>query len=227
MRAIVDAQTLELKARRTSLEGQEEVLRKEIAGLQESIRGYQAQVDGERIPGLALFREELEAKNTLMEKQLIKRSEILALMRSEAGLSGELGELLGRIGDAKEKIARAEQQIVQLRTVAAQKAIEELHTATAELDDVQEQILAAHDVVERTDVRAPVRGIVVKLHHHTAGGVVARRRHPAGAAADQRRTDDPGAHQADRRRPHARRPARAGAAVGAQPAPDADDRRHA
>jgi HlyD family secretion protein len=28
-------------------------------------------------------------------------------------------------------------------------------------------------VVERTDVRAPVRGIVVKLHHHTAGGVVA------------------------------------------------------
>ena len=108
-----------------------------------------------------------------MEKQLIKRSEILALMRSEASLTGELGELLGRIGDAKEKIARAEQQIVQLRTVATQKAIEELHTATAELDDVQEQILAAHDVVERADVRAPVRGIVVKLHHHTAGGVVA------------------------------------------------------
>ncbi len=172
VRAIVEAQALELKARRSSLEGQEEVLRKEIAGLQESIRGYQAQVTANE-SRTALFREELEAKNTLMEKQLVKRSEILALMRSEAGLSGELGELLGRIGDAKEKIARAEQQIVQLRTVATQKAIEELHTATAELDDVQEQILAAHDVVERADVRAPVRGIVVKLHHHTAGGVVA------------------------------------------------------
>jgi HlyD family type I secretion membrane fusion protein len=172
VRAIVEAQALELKARRSSLEGQEEVLRKEIAGLQESIRGYQAQVTANE-SRTALFREELEAKNTLMEKQLVKRSEILALMRSEAGLAGELGELLGRIGDAKEKIARAEQQIVQLRTAATQKAIEELHTATAELDDVQEQILAAHDVVERTDVRAPVRGIVVKLHHHTAGGVVA------------------------------------------------------
>jgi HlyD family type I secretion membrane fusion protein len=172
VRAIVEAQALELKARRSSLEGQEEVLRKEIAGLQESIRGYQAQVTANE-SRTALFREELEAKNTLMEKQLVKRSEILALMRSEAGLAGELGELLGRIGDAKEKIARAEQQIVQLRTAATQKAIEELHTATAELDDVQEQILAAHDVVERADVRAPVRGIVVKLHHHTAGGVVA------------------------------------------------------
>src|SRR5262245_15425431 len=172
VRAIVEAQTLELKARRASLEGQEEVLRKEIAGLQESIRGYEAQVAANE-SRLALFRDELEAKNTLVEKQLIKRSEVLALMRSEAGLLGDRGELVGRIGDAKEKIARAEQQIVQLRAVAAQKAIEELHTTTAELDDVQEQILAAHDVVERTDVRAPVRGIVVKLHHHTAGGVVA------------------------------------------------------
>jgi HlyD family type I secretion membrane fusion protein len=171
VRAIVDAQALELKARRDNLEGQEDVLRKEIAGLQEGIRGYQAQVAASEAR-IALFREELEAKNTLLDKNLIRRSEILALMRSEAGSSGELGELLGRIGDAKEKIARAEQQIVQLRTVAAQKAIEELHTATAELDDVQEQILAAHDVVERTEVRAPVRGIVVKLHHHTAGGVV-------------------------------------------------------
>jgi HlyD family type I secretion membrane fusion protein len=172
VRAIVEAQTLELKARRASLEGQEEVLRKEIAGLLESIGGYEAQVAANE-SRLALFREELEAKNILLEKNLIKRSEILALMRSEAGLSGDRGELVGRIGDAKEKIARAEQQIVQQRAVAAQKAIEELHTATAELDDIQEQILAAHDVVERTDVRAPVRGIVVKLHHHTAGGVVA------------------------------------------------------
>jgi HlyD family secretion protein len=37
---------------------------------------------------------------------------------------------------------------------------------------VTEQIRAAKDVVERTDIRAPVRGIVVKLNQHTRGGVV-------------------------------------------------------
>jgi HlyD family secretion protein len=171
VRAIVEAQALELSARRNSLRGQEEVLRKEIAGLHESIRGYEAQVSSNNAR-VALFQEELQAKNSLLDKSLIRRSEVLGLMRSEAGLSGELGELLGRIGDAKEKIARAEQQIVQLRTAAVQKAIEELHNAAAELDDIHEQISAAHDVVERTVVRAPVRGIVVKLHHHTPGGVI-------------------------------------------------------
>ena len=48
-----------------------------------------------------------------------------------------------------------------------QKAIEELRATETELDDVQEQSRAAQDVVDRIEVRAPVRGIVVKLHQHT------------------------------------------------------------
>jgi HlyD family secretion protein len=112
-------------------------------------------------------------KTTLVDQQLIRKSEVLALRRSEVGLSGELGELLGRIGDAKERIARAEQQIVQLRSAAIQKAIEEPHRTQSELDDLREQIRAAEDVVERTEVRAPVRGIVIKLNQYTPGGVIA------------------------------------------------------
>jgi len=38
---------------------------------------------------------------------------------------------------------------------------------------VQEQIRAARDVLERIEVRAPVRGIVVKLHYHFDCAVVA------------------------------------------------------
>ena len=60
-----------------------------------------------------------------------------------------------------------------MRSAAIQKAIEELRATETELDDVQEQARAAEDVVERIEVRAPVRGIVVKLHQHTPGGVIA------------------------------------------------------
>jgi HlyD family type I secretion membrane fusion protein len=176
VRAIIQAQEVELAARRNNLLAQEEVLRKEIAGLLESIGGYESQVNFNRAR-LALFEEELKAKGTLVEKQLIRKSELLALQRSEAGLSGELGELLGRIGDARERIARANQQIVQLRSTATQKAAEELHAAQSELDDLHEQILAARDVVDRVEVRAPVHGIVVKINHYTTGGVIS----PGGA----------------------------------------------
>jgi membrane fusion protein, type I secretion system len=168
---VLQGQEAQLTARRTTLSAQEEVLRREISGLRETIRGYQAQVDS-NTRRLALFDEEIKDKSYLLERQIIKKTDVLNLQRAEASVSGDLGELLGRIGDAKDRIARADQQMVQLRAAAIQKAVEELREAESDLDDVNEQIRATRDVAERTEVRAPVRGIVVKLHRHTAGGVV-------------------------------------------------------
>jgi HlyD family secretion protein len=172
VRSIFERQTAELQARHSKRTSEEDVLRKEIAGLQESVRGYEAQAKSTR-QRMGLFAEELRDKQRLLEQQLARRSEILAIQRSEAALSGELGELVARSADARERIARAEQQIVQLRSAAMQKTIEELRAAETELGDLQEQIRAAQDVLDRVEVRAPVRGIVVKLHQHTPGGVIA------------------------------------------------------
>jgi HlyD family secretion protein len=172
VQGIFDRQRMELKAHREEQSNEEEVLRKEIAGLKESIGGYGAQLKGveER---LALFTEELNAKKSLLDRQLTRKTDVFALQRAEAGVSGERGELIARIADAKERIARAEQQIAQVRSAAMQKAVEELREAETQRDDVLEQIRAQEDVLRRLDVRAPVRGIVVKLNHHAAGAVVA------------------------------------------------------
>jgi HlyD family secretion protein len=171
VKPILQGQEAELTARRTTLLAQEEVLRREISGLQETIRGYKSQVDSNHTR-LALFDEELKDKSSLLDRQLIKKTEILDLQRAEASLSGELGDLLGRIGDAKDRIARADQEIAQFHSAAIEKAVEELRQTESDLDDVKEQIRASRDVVERTEIRAPVRGIVVKLNRHTPGGVV-------------------------------------------------------
>lgn len=98
--------------------------------------------------------------------------EVLALQRAEAGLVGDRGELMGRIADSQERIARARQRITQLRAEALQRTIEELRQTETQLDDVEGEIQAAQDVVARVDVRAPVSGVVVRLHFHTAGGVI-------------------------------------------------------
>lgn len=172
IKAILERQRAELRARRASLVSEESVLVKQIAGLEESIRGYQAQVQStqERI---GLFAEELKDKNSLLGQQLVRKSDVLALRRSEASLGGELGEYLGRIADSKERIGQANERIAQLHAAAFRDAIKELRETEADLDDVEEQIRAARDVVDRVEVRSPVRGVVVKKNFHTPGGVVA------------------------------------------------------
>jgi HlyD family type I secretion membrane fusion protein len=168
---ILELQRAELRARRASLATEESVLRKQIAGLEESIRGYQAQVQATK-DRLALFVEELKDKDSLLGQQLVRKSDVLALRRSEASLGGDLGEFLGRIADSRERIAQANERIAQLHSTALRDAIKELRETETDLDDVEEQIRAAQDVVDRVEVRSPVRGIVVKSNFHTAGGVV-------------------------------------------------------
>jgi HlyD family type I secretion membrane fusion protein len=172
IKAILERQHAELRARRASLTTQESVLVKQIAGLEESIRGFQAQVQSTK-DRLALFAEELKDKDSLLRQQLIRKTDVLALRRSEASLGGDLGEYLGRIADSKERIAQANERITQLHVTALRDVIKELRETEADLDDVEEQIRAAQDVVDRVDVRSPVRGIVVKKNFHTPGGVVA------------------------------------------------------
>jgi HlyD family secretion protein len=109
----------------------------------------------------------------LYKSNLIRKTEVLVLQRAEAGLVGDLGELISRIADSKERIARADQRIVHLKSVAVENAVQELREVEQELDDLHEQIRAAQDVVDRTEVRAPERGIVVKVNYHTVGAVVA------------------------------------------------------
>lgn len=172
IRTIFERQQNEMLTRRAKRTAEEQVLRKEIAGLRESITGYQAQVKSVK-QRLALFAEELKDKNDLLERQLMRKTEVLAIQRSEAGLSGEQGEIMGRIADSNERIARAEQQVTQIRSAATQKSVEELRETEGELDDIQEQIRAAEDILKRTEIRSPVHGVIVKLHQHTNGGVVA------------------------------------------------------
>jgi HlyD family secretion protein len=172
IKAILEQQRAELRARRASLATEESVLKKQIAGLEESIRGYQSQVQSTK-DRIALFNEELKDKSSLLGQQLVRKSDVLALRRSEASLGGDLGELLGRIADSRERIAQANERIAQLHSTALRDEVKELRETETDLDDVQEQIRAAQDVLERVYVRSPVHGIVVKNNFHTPGGVVA------------------------------------------------------
>lgn len=176
VRDVLDRQRLEFEARRKKQAGDTEVLRREILGLEETLNGLFAQLDAVD-KQTKLFQSELKDKEGLLDKTLVRRSDVLALKRAEARSVGDGGQISSRVGDVKERIARAEQQIAQIGSAALQRAIEELRAVETEIDDMREQILAARDVVERANVRSPVDGIVVKLTQTTRGGIVA-----AGAA---------------------------------------------
>ena len=169
--AIIARQKSEFDARREELKNETEILQRRIAAIREEITGIDAQRKASTTQ-LGMINQEIEGQEKLLEKGLARLSSLLSLRRSRAKLEGERGELIAKIARSKERITETESQIIHLRSKQVEEVVAELRKVETDLDDVEEQIKAASDVLARLDVRAPVRGIVVKLAHHTPGGVV-------------------------------------------------------
>ena len=171
VRSMIGSQQLTFDAWRKNLESDVAALQDSISAIKERISAAQTQKKAVEHQ-IELIGEELTNKSALLPAGLVRKPEILALQRAQAALNGEVGKLEGEIGEAKEQIAKTKQQIVGIRTAAIKDAVEQLHQTRAELTDLRERIRSQQGILDRVNITAPVRGVVVKLRYHTTGGVI-------------------------------------------------------
>ncbi len=171
VKEILESQQMTFTARRNNLNSDIKSIDESIKALDERIQGSRVQLEAVR-KQIVLLDEEIETKDRLVQAGLVRKPELMVLQRSKANLEGEVGRIMGDIGDAKERIARAVEQINGVRKTAIKTAVEQMHEVRGELADVRERMLTAKGVLDRVRIAAPVRGVVVKLRFHTQGGVV-------------------------------------------------------
>ena len=163
---------------RLIFETHQRALSSEVLGLEQTIRSLNDHLQGADLQlkatnrQIALFQEEIDAKGSLLANGMLKRSDMLLLLRARAALEGEVGRLTADAGDTREKIARAQEQIVASRNNAVKTAVEQIQEIRADLYDTRERIRTSTGVVSRSNIKAPVRGAVVKLGYHTTGGII-------------------------------------------------------
>ncbi|TKT73635.1 HlyD family type I secretion periplasmic adaptor subunit [Afipia massiliensis] len=171
VKEILESQRLTFTARRNNMNSDIAGINEGINALNERIQGSRIQLDGVRRQ-IKFIEEEVETKEHLLRTGLVRKPELLILQRTQANLEGEVGRIMGDIGDAKERIARALEQINGVKKAAIKTAVEQMHEVRGELVDVRERMLSAKGVLDRIRITAPVRGVVVKLRYHTQGGVI-------------------------------------------------------
>ena len=171
VREIVDSQQMTFTARHNNLNSDVKSIDESIKALEERIQGSRVQLDAAKRQ-IVLLDEEIVTKDRLVQAGLVRKPELMVLQRTKANLEGEVGRIMGDIGDAKERIARALEQINGVRKTAIKTAVEQMHEVRGELADVRERMLSAKGILDRVRVAAPVSGVVVKLRYHTRGGVI-------------------------------------------------------
>ena len=143
----------------------------QILALREEIGGLEVQRESAK-EQLALIREEHAVTRGLLEQGLAQKPKVLALERAAADLGGSQGRLTADIAKARQNILAAETRITSVKKDWLEKLIAQLREVQSRIADLSGRIGAAGDVAARTEVRAPVTGIVIKLHVHTFGGVM-------------------------------------------------------
>lgn len=165
-------QASQFAARKNTLEGQASQYREQIEQYKNQLLGTQAQKQSAD-EQIALLEEELAGFKKLDKQGFIATSDVRALRRQIAEMKGQSGEMVADLARVANAINESEIKISQVRREFIQNVLAELSKSDAEIRDMVQQLIATRSQIERTDIRAPVSGMVHELSIFTVGGVVA------------------------------------------------------
>ena len=149
-------------ARRESMARQREQLEKRTAQITSQIEGVVAQTAALNVQ-LGLIREELTDQKSLLEKGLAQSSRVLALLREESQLQGNMGELASSRAQAEGRATEVELEILRLGAVRREEANTQLRDIGPQELEMAERRRALTERIARLDIRAPVSGLVLGL----------------------------------------------------------------
>jgi HlyD family secretion protein len=94
------------------------------------------------------------------------------LQRETARIEGERVQLMSAIAETKSKIGEAQLQIVRIDQDFRTDVVKELGETQGKEAELEQRGIAARDLLERIEIRAPTSGIVHQLSAHIIGGVI-------------------------------------------------------
>ncbi len=187
------------KARSNALQSQRELLQSRIAQLNEESAGINAQLQS-KVSQLELVARELTGVQDLFDKKLVPLTRLTSLQRESARIDGERGQLLSAGAEIKSKISETRLQIVRVDQDFRTDVVKELGETQGKEAELVERGVAARDLLDRIELRAPTSGVVHQLGVHTIGGVIRAGDFDHGNRARHRRVAGRGTPAARRHR---------------------------
>lgn len=169
-RAIEDQET-QFNERRTSVEGQIDILQSKIGQANIRIDGLNRELDSTR-EQIGFINEELKGVRQLYDRGLVSAPRLHGLERERARLEGLIGRTTADISGTEAGIGEAELQIRQIRQKRFEGAAEQITEVRRVINELRERLSISSDVLRRTAIIAPRSGTVLNLKVFTVGQVI-------------------------------------------------------
>lgn len=168
---LMDGQERLFVARLNSVSNQIDQLSKRRGQIQNQIEGIDAQMTA-LSQQLELIQEELTSQQSLLDKGLAQATRVLSLQRTQAQLSGQVGDLTAKRAEAEGRITEIAIQVNALTTQRREEAITRLRDQQYRALELEERYRALTERLSRMNIQAPVSGIVYGLTVFTPRSVI-------------------------------------------------------
>jgi adhesin transport system membrane fusion protein len=121
---------------------------------------------------LDLIRQQMAIAAPLLERRSYSRVQYLELQERSVQTQGELGTLSVTIPRTQAAADEAAHRIALRKAELDTALMDEINKRSLELASLRESLSAGSDRVNRTELRAPVRGTVKQIYINTVGGVI-------------------------------------------------------
>ncbi|MEQ1975837.1 HlyD family type I secretion periplasmic adaptor subunit [Xenorhabdus sp. SGI240] len=156
-----------------------EMLRSDLAGMQQAEEGLNFQIRGLREARVSKQQQQVSLKEQvtnlqpLTEEGYFPRNRYLELLRSQSELSGSIAEMTGKMGQLEKQRQETQQRVIQRQADYQREVRSQLSDVQVLANELRNKLETAQFDLSQTSIIAPVDGSVVGLTVFTQGGVVA------------------------------------------------------
>lgn len=152
-------------------DGQTAILSARVGQLNEAVNGLVQQLDAVSNQ-MRSMDGEVNRLARGEQSGVVGTNKLAQMTRGYLELKGKHGEILAEIAKLRQNISETQLQIVQNRQQFIERAGSELRDVRDQLNEVYERTRVTQDILSRTTVRAPVRGMIQNIRTHTTSGVI-------------------------------------------------------
>ena len=174
MKKIPDIANNELalyRSRQQELKNAISILEDKIATVKSDIDETQAQVN-RLSSSRSSLQQELTITRDMVAKKAVSKLEQIRLEREVNDASGQMNAQQERISGLKSDLSAAEKQKADQMDRFRSQALTELSDVKTQTAQIGESLKSIGDRVSRTELRAPVDGVVNNIAVRTVGGVI-------------------------------------------------------
>lgn len=158
-------------AGRDARRGEVNVLKNRAAELEQQIRGYNEVIASKESLAKS-YASEIKDLTGLLKEGFVSNERLRDQERNLSRLQAEIADHRSSIARVKVQIGETRLQILQATQKFKSDVASKLADAQSRVYEARERLAALQDRFNRTEVKAPVNGMVMGLAVHTIGGVV-------------------------------------------------------